>query len=139
MQIWRTYISALHLKLEVKLIFYSLIFTHPPPLVNISDPFKGFDLIDPTTNSWDEDLVRKMLWLVDAQCVLSIPLPQHNMSDFILTKNGMFIVWSAYFVEWDHQHGRKLRRTNGMGQTTLNTIWNNVWNLSCLAKVKIFI
>ena len=44
---------------------------------------KDFDLIDPINNCWDEDLVRQMLWPIDVQRVLTIPLPTYDMSDFI--------------------------------------------------------
>lgn len=90
----------------------------------------------------DEDLVRQTLWPIDAQRVLAIPLSQFDMSDFVAwshTKNGSFSVRSAYFVKWDHQHGGKLRRTNGMGRTNFNPIWGKIWNLSCPAKVNFFI
>ena len=100
------------------------------------------DLIDPITNSWDEDLVRQTLWPIDVQRVLAIPLPMQNMSDSIAwsyTKNGVFTVRSAYLEEWNQQHGRKLQYTNGMGRTNVNPIWGKIWKLSCPAKVKIFI
>ena len=69
------------------------------------------DLIDPVSNIWDEDLIRQTMWPIDAQRILSIPLSQHNMSDFIAwsyTKNGMFSVRSAYSVKLDHHYGSKL-------------------------------
>ena len=44
---------------------------------------KVSELIDPITNCWDEDLVRQTLWPIDAYRVLAIPIPMHNMSDFI--------------------------------------------------------
>ena len=56
---------------------------------------KVSDLIDPVRNGWDEDLIRQKLWPIDAQRVLAIPLPMHNMPDLIAwsyTKNGLFTV-----------------------------------------------
>ena len=96
-------------------------------------------LIDPIMNCWDEDLVIQTLWPIDAQRVLAIPLLMHDMPDFIAwryTKNGLFTVRSAYFEEWNQQHGRKLQYTNGMGRTNANPIWGKIWKLSCPAKVK---
>src|ERR1041385_2399388 len=64
------------------------------------------------------------------------------LPDFIAwsyTKNDMFTVRSAYFAEWEYQHGSKLRHTNGMGQIDVNPIWSIIWKLFCPAKVKIFI
>ena len=52
------------------------------------------DLIDPASNTWDEDLIRQIMWPIDVQRILSIPLPQHDMQDFIawnFTKNGIFL------------------------------------------------
>ena len=100
------------------------------------------DLIDPASNTWDEDLIEQTMWPIDVQRILSIHLPQHDMQDFIAwnyTKNGIFSVRSAYFMEWDHQYGTKLKHSNGMGQTALNPIWSKIWKLACLGKVKIFL
>ena len=93
---------------------------------------KVSDLIDPTTNDWDEDLVRQTLWP---------PLPMHNMQDFIArsyTKNGLLTVRSAYLEEWNKQHGMKLGYTNGMGRSRVNPIWGKICKLACLAKVNFF-
>ena len=53
------------------------------------------DLIDPALNTWDEDLITQTMWPIDVQRILSIPISQHDMPDFIAwsyTKNGMFSV-----------------------------------------------
>ena len=66
---------------------------------------KVVDLIDPVSNDWDEDLIRQTMWTIDGQRILSIPISQHNMTDFIAwsyTKNGLFSVRSAYSVEWNY-------------------------------------
>lgn len=97
------------------------------------------DLIDPASNNWDEDLIRQTMWPIDVQWILAVPLPQHDIPDFVAwsyTKYGIFLVQSAYFVEWDHQHGCKLRHSDGMGRTTVNPIWTEVRKLSFLTKVK---
>ena len=97
------------------------------------------DLIDPASNNWDEDLIRQTIWPIDAQWILSVSLSQHDMTYFIAwsyTKSGMFLVRSAYSVEWNHQYGSKLKYANGMGRITHNPIWCQIWKLSCLAKVK---
>lgn len=99
------------------------------------------NLINPVSNNYDEDLVRKTSCPIDAQMVLAIPFPQHAMQDFVtwnFKKNTLFSVQSAYFMEWDHQHGMKLRHTNGRGWTTYKPIWCKIWRLSRLTKYKIF-
>ena len=44
---------------------------------------KVADLIDPILNTWDEDLLRQTLWHVDVQRILTIPISQHDMLDFV--------------------------------------------------------
>lgn len=69
--------------------------------------------------------MRQMLWPINAQRVLEISLSLHDMSDFIAwsyTKNEMFTVRSAYFAEWDYQHGSKLRHANGTRQIDVNHV-----------------
>ncbi|SPT16716.1 unnamed protein product [Triticum aestivum] len=103
---------------------------------------KVVDLIDPISNNWNEDLNRQAMWPIDAQRILSIPISQHNMTDFIArsyTKNGTFSVRSAYSAEWNYQYGSQLKHSNGMGRTTPNPIWCQIWKLSCPGKVNFFI
>jgi hypothetical protein len=63
------------------------------------------------------------------------------MGDFVswnYTRTGIFSVRSAYFTEWDHQHGRKLLRTNAQSESSTNPVWANIWSLRVPAKVKFF-
>jgi hypothetical protein len=74
------------------------------------------NLIDPYTNKWDEMLVRDNFLAVDAECIPSIPLSAYQTEDFIAwhkPKNFMFSVRSAYYGEWEHQFGSRVRRRNG--------------------------
>lgn len=41
------------------------------------------DLIDPISNTWDEELIIQTMWPIDVQGILSIPLSQHDMPDII--------------------------------------------------------
>ena len=62
------------------------------------------DLIDPSTGDWDEQLVQQTLWPLDACRILSIPLPLHEMEDFVAwnpSRNGIFSVRSGYCAEWE--------------------------------------
>jgi hypothetical protein len=99
------------------------------------------DLIDPITDRWDEELVKQTFWSIDIGRILAIPLTD-PMEDFIAwhyNKNAVFSVKSAYHVEWDFQHGQKLRRTNGVGNSTVNPVWGKLWNLNIAVKVNIFL
>lgn len=78
------------------------------------------DWVDPDSNNWDEDLIKQTLWPIDVhvQRILVVPVSQHDMTNFVAwsyTKNGTLSVWSAYFVEWDHEHGSKVQHTSVMG------------------------
>jgi hypothetical protein len=62
------------------------------------------------------------------------------MEDFVswhFTKTGMFSVRSCYYVEWDDQHGNKLRRTSGYGTSSALPVWKTLWSSNVLTKVKI--
>lgn len=102
---------------------------------------KVSELINPTTNVWDADLINDIFWPVDAQRILQISIARAGVDDFVAwhyNKSGVFSVRSAYHVEWDHQHGEKLRRTNGMGGTRGHPVWKKIWELKVPVKVKIF-
>jgi hypothetical protein len=64
------------------------------------------------TRTWDETLLRLIFLSVDVNQILKIfSCCRYMMEAFVswnFTKNGIFCVRSAYFVEWDHQHGRKM-------------------------------
>jgi hypothetical protein len=102
---------------------------------------KVSELIDPITRAWDVELLKSIFNDVDVMRILQIPLAVGMMEDFVCwnhTKTGMFSVRSAYHLEWDHQHGRKLRRTIQQGSTVINPVWAKLWSLRIRAKMKIF-
>jgi hypothetical protein len=41
------------------------------------------DLIDQETGTWDEELLHNLLWPVDVQRILNIPLATGMMQDFV--------------------------------------------------------
>ena len=95
------------------------------------------DLIDPVTRQWDEELINQTFWPVYVHQVMSITLPAHEMEDFVAwsyNKGGFFSVRSAYHVEWNHQHGRKLRRTNGVEAMGHNGIGTKSGNCDVLQR-----
>jgi hypothetical protein len=86
---------------------------------------KVSELIDPDTRTWDEVLLRSFFLPVDVNRILNISLAIGMMEDFVswnFTRNGIFSVRSAYFVEWDHQHDRKILRTNNTGMAQIYLI-----------------
>ena len=61
------------------------------------------ELIDPNTNTWDEDLIRSIFNPVDTRRILQIPLSYDTFDDFIAwhpDRKGIFSVRSAYRVQW---------------------------------------
>jgi hypothetical protein len=89
---------------------------------------------------WDEELLHEIFWPIDANRILRIPLSD-GMEDCVAwhySKLGVFSVRSAYHVEWEHQHGRKLRRTSGLGSAEINSVWKELWRLNIPAKIKKF-
>ena len=61
------------------------------------------DLIDPASNTWDEDLITQTMWPIDVQRILSIPISRHDMPDLLLeiirkmvySRFGLLILWSG--------------------------------------------
>ena len=90
---------------------------------------KVADLINPPNGEWAESLVNQTFWPIDARRILAIPLPAHDMTDFIawnLTKMGIFSVRSAYHIEWNRQFGSRMKLSNGMGAAVDNSIWKTL-------------
>jgi hypothetical protein len=62
---------------------------------------KVSQLIDPTTSSWDEDLIRSIFCTVDDKRIMQIPLNTNGFGDFIswkYTKHGRYTVRSGYHL-----------------------------------------
>jgi hypothetical protein len=100
------------------------------------------DLIDPGTNSWDEDLIRSIFVQIDAERILRIPLSHHLSDDFVAwnyTSNFCFSVRSAYHIQWEYQFGHMTRRRDGQGSAQINPVWEIMWSLNIPSKVKIFL
>jgi hypothetical protein len=99
------------------------------------------ELINPITGEWDEELIRENLLAIDAEKILRIPLSDAMSEDFIAwnnTKTYSFTVRSAYYTEWDHQFGTKIRRQDGQGSASDNPVWKQVWELAVPNKIRIF-
>ena len=98
---------------------------------------KVSELINPVTNFWDEELIDQNFWEIDAQRIKTIPLPSHDMNDFVawnLTKNGIFSVRSAYYAEWEAQFGRKLNIGQAPRSMNPHPMWEKIFKLKAPAK-----
>jgi hypothetical protein len=101
------------------------------------------DLIDPTTGSWDENLVRQTFHSDDVRTILAIPVHE-DLDDVIcwhFDSKGIFSVKSAYKVYIDND-------SEGQGSSTGNPDyhsasggslpWQKIWQMKCPNKVKTF-
>jgi hypothetical protein len=85
------------------------------------------DLIDPATKTWNEDLVRSILYETDAEHVLKIKIPTHADEDYIAwnyEKSGHFTVRSAYKLAMEIQSMQ-----NEAGMSSKPSGERDVWNL----------
>ena len=98
------------------------------------------ELIDPITEEWDEDLLRHIFLPVDVERILRIPLSP-LLEDFVAwngTKSHTFSVRSAYYIEWEHQYGARVRGEVASTAGT-NPVWDILWKLQVPSKVKKFV
>jgi hypothetical protein len=100
------------------------------------------ELINPITDEWDEDIIRENLLAIDAEKILRIPLTDSLNDDFVAwnnTKTYTFTVRLAYYTEWEHQFGNRIRIADGHGGARNNPLWEKVWELEVPSKIRIFI
>jgi hypothetical protein len=98
-------------------------------------------IIDPTTGSWDEALVRETFWQEDADCILSIPVHEgmNDIAAWHFNKNGLFSVRSAYKVLVEDRKRSNERRGGASSSSSSSRagdqLWKRVWNLDCPKKM----
>ncbi|KAJ1267989.1 hypothetical protein BS78_07G101900 [Paspalum vaginatum] len=90
------------------------------------------ELIDPTTGSWDRELVNDVFWEDDAKHILAIPImPQ--MEDSVawhFDPKGVFSVKSAYHVIEDREEReQKFQKGESSAPSGLDGIldWRKIW------------
>ena len=103
------------------------------------------ELIDPTTGTWDEVLVRETFWEVDADCILCL-LVHEGMNDLVAchyNKNGQFSVRSAYKVHVADSKRNSERRGEGSSSSVTSRghdyLWKQLWKLNCPKKMVHFL
>jgi hypothetical protein len=95
-------------------------------------------LIDPVTNSWDENLVRNTFMEMDAEVILATPL-REDFEDFYAwqyEENGQFIVKSAYKLYVKLRDGPVQSSSHPEKE---EKFWKDIWQLECMPKVKQFV
>lgn len=96
------------------------------------------ELINPGTGWWDEALIRSIFSPLDVESILRIPLSDQLPEDFVAwnaTKLYCFSVRSAYYIEWEHQFGPRLRRAP-TETSSINPVWDILWKLQIPSKIK---
>jgi hypothetical protein len=98
------------------------------------------ELIDPSTKTWREDLVRKVFYPPDADTVLQIKLPAFHGEDHLAwhyEKTGLFTVKSAYRLALDVRDKENMIgiSKNHAGDRDM---WNIIWKTKVLPKVRVF-
>lgn len=99
------------------------------------------ELIDPTSNKWDPQLVNQTFTAEDAATILSIPICD-QYDDFVawhFDSKGLFSVRSAYRV---YTGLLANKRTRQRGESTTGdpdmSMWRQIWKLECPGKVQHF-
>lgn len=100
-----------------------------PKSVNVKELFSTI------TSDWNEDIIKAIFWEDETKTILSIQLGTINLEDkliWVSTKNGAFIVKSAYFL------AIKRKEEDIGGPSNLykqNSRWKRIWQLAVPPKV----
>jgi len=105
---------------------------------------KVSELIDPHTDSWDEQLVRDTFWPEDAEEILRIPV-NRDLQDWPAwhyDQAGIFSVKSAYKLAvqlLEQETGRDANSSNAAVLSDVQFKWHKIWQMKVPNKVKMFI
>lgn len=116
-------------------------FTAPSP----NAPVCVAQLIDGTSATWKEELVRASFTQVDAEAILRIPMCTRRIPDFWAwheEARGRFTVRSAYrmILRIKHAHEAQLDGSGGTSYDVNETSkWTMLWNIQVPSKLKVFV
>jgi hypothetical protein len=97
------------------------------------------DLVDPSTKTWKEELVREIFYPPDAETVLQLKIPSVDGEDILAwhpERSGLFTVRSAYRLALE----RKMKdNTSSMSDKLAGDrdLWNMVWKANVPPKVRV--
>lgn len=101
------------------------------------------ELIDPSTGSWDVELLTQTFWPKDVNMIRTIPvhIEMDDMLAWHYDEKGLFSVKSSYKVQRDGELQRRKRGSAGSsnGSTEREMYWKKVWKMQLQGKVKHFI
>jgi hypothetical protein len=99
------------------------------------------ELINPSTRTWDEGMVRSCCPPSDADAILAIKLPQRQCDDFVAwfpKKNGIFSVHSAYRLGLQQSLDLLSEGQSSAEPGGDRGIWNLVWKAKVPQKLRVF-
>ncbi|OQU93325.1 hypothetical protein SORBI_3001G521001 [Sorghum bicolor] len=105
---------------------------------------KVSDLINPSTGTWDENLISDVFWPEDAEAILMIPTDYEAVDwpAWHYDSKGVFSVKSAYKLAVqirDHQKGTDASTSMAENQNTYGFRWGKLWQLNIPNKIKMFL
>jgi hypothetical protein len=92
--------------------------------------------------AWNEEKLIELFNMVDVNRIMEIPLNNHGFDDFIawnFSTTGQYMVRSGYHLQWRHKFGPSASQLAIPGLAVSNPVWQIIWKLKVLKKVKIFI
>ena len=118
----------------------------PRPIVSLvhDPPTRVHELIEQTTTTWKEDLVRSVFVPIDVEAILKIPLCTRRVDDFWAwsrEKRGMFTVCSTYRMNQCTKLSREnwLYGTEGPSTVEESSSWTSLWNTQVPNKICVFL
>lgn len=102
---------------------------------------KVYDLIEPSSGQWDENLISSIFNPVDVWRIMQIPLHTEGFDDFIAwhpDRRGIFSVRSAYKIEWMHKYRAHANTLASPGGSATPAVWSMLWKLTVPSKISIF-
>ena len=99
------------------------------------------ELIDPSTGTWDEELIGSIMNPLDVGRIMQIPIALNAFDDFIAwhpERNGTFSVTSSYKVQWYRTFRVHAHNSVCPSGSQNPEVWSKLWKLNIPRKVSIF-
>lgn len=88
---------------------------------------------------WNTDLIKEIVTSEEANTIINLPLSQYRQADKLIWRaapNGLFTVWSAYYMEKVKMDSSK---GEGSCKTRYEQVWKSIWSLRVLNACKVFL
>ncbi|KAL0293788.1 UNVERIFIED_CONTAM: putative ribonuclease H protein [Sesamum calycinum] len=97
------------------------------------------NLISPITREWDVETINALLWPVDREAILQIPLSISGGPDLLIwhySNNGFFSVRSAYHLALSSSFASTAGTSDG--RPRYKKLWKSIWQAKVPNKAKVF-